>query len=193
MREYQKSLETLKKPINVPYEVETEKVGGLFSKETQETGNMIIKQDDFYKFDEKVKAAKTIADDYERIKSGEKIKGLERDYKKTRDNFLETYEMYQSLKKENENLKEENKDLKTTVDAKDRLLAIFKEMMSALLKELQHVLGREKYVERVRGIGQENKMVTDIFRSIDKRDNPEYYSEKREQKNNQNRGRGMSR
>ena len=72
---------------------------------------MIIKQNDFYKFDEKVKAAKTITDDYERIKSGEKIKELERDYKKTRDNFLETYEMYQGLKKENENLNEENKDL----------------------------------------------------------------------------------
>src|SRR5699024_9097909 len=91
----QKSLNTLKTPINIPYELETEKVGGLFSKETQETGNMIIKQDDFYKFDEKVKAAKTITDDYERIKSGETIKELERDYKKTRDNYLETYEMYQ--------------------------------------------------------------------------------------------------
>ncbi|MDK4116980.1 plasmid recombination protein, partial [Staphylococcus pseudintermedius] len=95
MQEYQKSLNTLKTPINIPYELEKEKVGGLFSKETQETGNMIIHQDDFYKFDEKVKAAKTITNDYERIKSGEKIKGLERDYKKTRDNFLETYEMYQ--------------------------------------------------------------------------------------------------
>nr|WP_172685972.1 MobV family relaxase [Staphylococcus hyicus]AKI06742.1 Pre/Mob [Staphylococcus hyicus] len=193
MQEYQKSLNTLKKPINVPYEQETEKVGGLFSKETQETGNMIIHQDDFYKFDEKVKAAKTIIDDYERIKSGEKIKGLERDYKKTRDNFLETYEMYQDLKKENENLKEENKDLKTKVNAKDKLLALFKEMMSALLKELQHALGREKYVERVRGIGKDNEMVTDIFRSIDKRDNPQHYPEEREQKNNQERGRGMSR
>ena len=47
MQEYQKSLNTLKTPINIPYELETEKVGGLFSKETQETGNMIIKQDDF--------------------------------------------------------------------------------------------------------------------------------------------------
>src|SRR5699024_9521270 len=44
MQEYQKSLNTLKTPINIPYEIETEKVGGLFSKETQETSNMIIKQ-----------------------------------------------------------------------------------------------------------------------------------------------------
>src|SRR5699024_10331509 len=32
MQEYQKSLNTLKTPINIPYELETEKVGGLFSK-----------------------------------------------------------------------------------------------------------------------------------------------------------------
>src|SRR5699024_521810 len=74
MQEYQKSLNTLKTPINIPYELETEKVGGLFSKETQETGNMIIKQDDFYNLMKKVKEAKTITDDYERIKSGEEIK-----------------------------------------------------------------------------------------------------------------------
>ncbi|RIO74180.1 MobV family relaxase, partial [Staphylococcus gallinarum] len=193
MQEYQRSLNTLKTPINIPYELETEKVGGLFSKETQETGNMIIKQDDFYKFDEKVKAAKTITDDYERIKSGERIKELERDYKKTRDIFLETYEMYQGLKKENENLNEENKDLKNKINLKDDYLKLFKEMIATLLNELQHVLGREKYVERVRGIGKDNKLVMDIFRSIDKRDNPEFYSEEREQKNNQDRGRGMSR
>jgi hypothetical protein len=193
MQEYQKSLNTLKTPINIPYELETEKVGGLFSKETQETGNMIIKQDDFYKFDEKVKAAKIITDDYERIKSGEKIKGLERDYKKTRDNFLETYEMYQGLKKENENLNEENKDLKNKINLKDDYLKLFKEMIAALLNELQHALGREKYVERVRDIGKGNKLVMDIFRSVDKRENPEHYSEKREQKSETKRNRGMSR
>ncbi|MGW7887603.1 MobV family relaxase [Staphylococcus xylosus] len=193
MQEYQKSLNTLKTPINIPYELETEKIGGLFSKETQETGNMIIKQDDFYKFDEKVKAAKTITDDYERIKSGEKIKELERDYKKTRDNFLETYEMYQGLKKENENLNEENKDLKNKINLKDDYLKLFKEMIAALLNELQHALGREKYVERVRDIGKGNKLVMDIFRSVDKRENSEHYSEKREQKSETKRNRGMSR
>src|SRR5699024_12808830 len=74
MQEYQKSLNTLKTPINIPYELDTENVGGLFSKETQETGNMIIKQDDFYIFDEKVKAAKTITDDHDLIRSGERLK-----------------------------------------------------------------------------------------------------------------------
>ncbi|SUQ38510.1 plasmid recombination enzyme type 3 (Plasmid recombinase)(Mobilization protein) [Staphylococcus gallinarum] len=42
IEQYQKSLETLKKPLNVQYEHETEKVGGLFNKEIQETGNVVI-------------------------------------------------------------------------------------------------------------------------------------------------------
>src|SRR5699024_10096502 len=100
MQENQKSLNTLKTQINIPNDLETEKVGGLISKEIREIINMNINKDDFEKFDEKVKEDKTITDDYERIKSGEKIKELERDYKKTRENFLETYEMYQGLKKE---------------------------------------------------------------------------------------------
>jgi hypothetical protein len=32
------------------YEHETEKVGGLFSKEIQETGNVVISQEDFNNF-----------------------------------------------------------------------------------------------------------------------------------------------
>ncbi|MCK8688420.1 plasmid recombination protein, partial [Pseudomonas umsongensis] len=65
MQEYQKSLNTLKQPVSVPYELETEKVGGLFNKEQQETGNVVVDKDEFMKYTEKVKAAKTITDDYE--------------------------------------------------------------------------------------------------------------------------------
>ncbi|RTX81332.1 plasmid recombination enzyme, partial [Staphylococcus gallinarum] len=46
IEQYQKSLETLKKPLNVKYEHETEKVGGLFNKEIQETGNVVISQEE---------------------------------------------------------------------------------------------------------------------------------------------------
>ncbi|MEJ7243141.1 plasmid recombination enzyme, partial [Staphylococcus caprae] len=47
MEQYQNALDVLKKPINVPYELETEKVGGLFNKETQETGNVVIDKNEF--------------------------------------------------------------------------------------------------------------------------------------------------
>src|SRR5699024_3136308 len=58
MQEDRSSVSTLKAPIHRHVEHEQEKVGGLFSIETQETGNMIIKGAEFYKFDEKVKGAK---------------------------------------------------------------------------------------------------------------------------------------
>src|SRR5699024_12879134 len=63
MQEYQKSLNTLKKPINVPYEQETENVGGLFSKEIQETGNVVISQKDFNEFQKQIKAAQDISEE----------------------------------------------------------------------------------------------------------------------------------
>ncbi|MBA4483679.1 MobV family relaxase, partial [Staphylococcus aureus] len=60
IEEYQKSLETLKKPLNVQYEHETEKVGGLFNKEIQETGNVVISQEEFNDFQKQIQAAQTI-------------------------------------------------------------------------------------------------------------------------------------
>ncbi|TBW79534.1 recombinase [Staphylococcus epidermidis] len=49
---YLKLLETLRKPLNVLYKVETEKVGGLFDKELQETANVVINKDEFNQFQE---------------------------------------------------------------------------------------------------------------------------------------------
>ncbi|MEJ7534987.1 MobV family relaxase, partial [Staphylococcus hominis] len=54
LQEYQKALDTLKTPLNVPYELEKEKVGGLFNKELQETGNVVISHDDFMQFQEQI-------------------------------------------------------------------------------------------------------------------------------------------
>ncbi|MDG0826459.1 plasmid recombination protein [Staphylococcus equorum] len=194
MQEYQKSLNTLKTPINIPYELETEKVGGLFSKETQETGNMVIHQDDFYKFDEKVKAAKTITDDYERIKSGDKLKELEKEYKQTRDNFLKTYEMYQDLKQENLGLKEENKEIQDDLDNTNNLLYHCKIAISKLLEELNRMFERTEFVDKIRGLGKDNDKVMNVMRIIDKENNPQHYQEqKQEQKQEPKRNKGMTR
>ncbi len=40
------------------------KVGGLFSKEIQETGNVVISQKDFNEFQKQIKAAQDISEDY---------------------------------------------------------------------------------------------------------------------------------
>lgn len=190
MQEYQKSLNTLETPINIPYELETEKVGGLFSKETQETGNMVIHQDDFYKFDEKVKAAKTITDDYERIKSGDKLKELEKEYKQTRDNFLKTYEMYQDLKQENLGLKEENKEIQDDLDNTNNLLYHCKIAISKLLEELNRMFERTEFVDKIRGLGKDDDKVMNVMRIIDKENNPQHYQE---QKQEPKRNKGMTR
>ena len=97
VREYQKSLNALKKPINVQYEKETKTVGGLFNKETQETGNVVIRQEDFNAFQKQIEAAQSITDDYEYIKSDKALNDL-----KSENN---------ELKQENENLRNDKSEL----------------------------------------------------------------------------------
>ncbi|WP_228482895.1 MobV family relaxase, partial [Staphylococcus saprophyticus] len=89
MQEYQKSLNTLKKPINIPYEQETEKVGGLFSKEIQETGNVVISQEDFNEFQKQIKAAQDISEDYKFVKSGKALKQANQKYMDKDDELVE--------------------------------------------------------------------------------------------------------
>ena len=88
-REYQKALETLKKPINVSYELETEKVGGFFNKEVQETGNVVISQKEFDDFKNQIKSAQNITEDYELIKSGETLQQANQKYMDKDDELVE--------------------------------------------------------------------------------------------------------
>src|SRR5699024_4415437 len=79
----------LKKPINVPYEQETEKVGGLFSKEIKDTGNVVISQEDFNEFQKQIKAAQDISEDYEFVKSGKALKQANQKYMDKDDELVE--------------------------------------------------------------------------------------------------------
>src|SRR5699024_12445371 len=81
----QKTINTLKKDINVPYEQETEKVSGLFSKEIQETGNVVISQKDFNEFQKQIKAAQDISEDYEYIKSGRALDDKDKEIREKDD------------------------------------------------------------------------------------------------------------
>ncbi|MCG7340319.1 hypothetical protein MHZ36_13590 [Staphylococcus sp. ACRSN] len=67
------------------------------------------------------------------------------------------------------------------------------EIISKLLKEIERLLGREQFVERVRGLGKDNELMMNIMRNIDKRDNPQHYPEEQEQKHEKKNNRGMSR
>src|SRR5699024_12760840 len=85
IQEYQKTLNTIKKTINVTYEQETEKVGDLYSKEIQETGNVVISQKDFNEFQKQIKAAQDISEDYEYIKSGRALDDKDKEIREKDD------------------------------------------------------------------------------------------------------------
>ena len=186
MQEYQKSLETLKKPINVPYELETEKVGGLFNKEVQETGNVVISQEDFNAFQKQIEAAQLIKDDYEYIKSDKALNDLKNENSRLKE---ENKSAFETLTKANEVLEKRNKQ----IEKSNKILVVAREIISKLLKEIERLLGREQFVERVRGLGKDNEPMMNIMRNIDKRDNPQYYPEEQEQKHEKKNNRGMSR
>ena len=142
MQEYQKSLNTLKKPINVPYEQETEKVGGLFSKEIQETGNVVISQKDFNEFQKQIKAAQDISEDYEYIKSGRALDDKDKEIREKDDLLNKAVECIENIDDNFNRLYEMAKPFKENVEIVLKLLKI-------LLKELERVLWRNTFAERV--------------------------------------------
>ncbi|HDC7619533.1 TPA: plasmid recombination protein [Staphylococcus aureus] len=187
MQEYQKSLNTLKKPINVPYEQETEKVGGLFSKEIQETGNVVISQKDFNEFQKQIKAAQDISEDYEYIKSGRALDDKDKEIREKDDLLNKAVERIENADDNFNQLYENAKPLKENIEIALKLLKI-------LLKELERVLGRNTFAERVNNLTEDEPKLNGLAGNLDKKMNPELYSEQeqqQEQQKNQKRDRGM--
>lgn len=176
IEEYQKSLETLKKPLNVQYEHETEKVGGLFNKEIQETGNVVISQEDFNTFQKQIEAAQTITEDYERIKSGKALNELKNENKKLRQENNKFAEGYEKLKdifdKQHEYLKQ--------------AYALI-ESIKEIFRKWEQLLGRDKYIKMINVLTQDDSQRKNGFMAIDKQIHPEKYQE---EKNTQKRDRG---
>ena len=187
IQEYQKSLNTLKKPINVPYELEMEKVGGLFNKEVQETGNVVISQEDFNAFQKQIEAAQSITDDYEYIRSDKALNEL-----KNENN---------ELRRENDNLSNQLKEIQniakkqqTQIKESNKVLEVIKEF----LKKLEQAIGRKTYINLMNDVTKDNKEMKTVVKGIDKQINPEKYQEQKqeeqqEQKNEQKHNRGMRR
>lgn len=181
LQEYQKALDTLKTPLNVPYELEKEKVGGLFNKELQETGNVVISHDDFMQFQEQIKAAQLITDDYEYIKSGKALRDKD-------EQIQEKQEQFDELMKSAEKLKKNYKVMEEFTDNMKKAM----ELIKLLLKELERLLGRDAYAERINELTEDNSDTRKLASSIDRLMNPEYYPEEQKEEQQQ-RHRGMSR
>ncbi|MDT0670565.1 MobV family relaxase [Mammaliicoccus sciuri] len=189
INDYQKSLETLRKPLNVPYEVETEKVGGLFNKELQETGNVVISKDEFNQFQEQIKAAQRIMEDYEYIKSGSALEDKDKKINEQDDLLNKAVERIENADDNFNRLYEMAKPLKENIEIALRLLKI-------LLKELEQVLGRNTFAERVNKLTEDEPKLNGLAVHLDKQMNPELYPEReqeqqQEQNKNQKRDRGM--
>ncbi|HCX2646523.1 TPA: plasmid recombination protein [Staphylococcus aureus] len=180
VREYQKSLNALKKPINVPYEKETKTVGGLFNKETQETGNVVIRQEDFNAFQKQIEAAQTITDDYEYIKSDKALNDL-----KSENN---------ELKQENENLRNDKSELRRHFKkehAQNKHLKDLINYLRRLLEKLEKTLGRKNYIDLINGMTENNDKDRKIALTFDKEMHPEKYQEQEQQEEvKKDRGRG---
>ena len=180
MQEYQKSLNALKKPINVPYEKETKTVGGLFNKETQETGNVVIRQEDFNAFQKQIEAAQSITDDYEYIKSDKALNDL-----KSENN---------ELKQENENLRNDKSELRRHFKkehAQNKHLKDLINYLRRLLEKLEKTLGRKNYIDLINGMTENNDKDRKIALTFDKEMHPEKYQEQEQQEEvKKDRGRG---
>ena len=180
VREYQKSLNALKKPINVPYEKETKTVGGLFNKETQETGNVVIRQEDFNAFQKQIEAAQSITDDYEYIKSDKALNDL-----KSENN---------ELKQENENLRNDKSELRRHLKkehAQNKHLKDLINYLRRLLEKLEKTLGRKNYIDLINGMTENNDKDRKIALTFDKEMHSEKYQEQEQQEEvKKDRGRG---
>ncbi|HDZ8679411.1 TPA: plasmid recombination protein [Staphylococcus aureus] len=179
IEEYQKSLETLKKPLNVKYEHETEKVGGLFNKEIQETGNVVLSQEEFNNFQKQIQAAQMITEDYEHIKSGKALNELKNENKKLRQENNKFAEGYKKLRDICDKQREYIKYANTLIEA-----------IKEIFRRWEEVLGREKYMKGINALTQDNTQRKNGFMAIDRQIHPEKYEEKKkEQKRDRGRGR----
>ncbi|MBW3852542.1 plasmid recombination enzyme [Staphylococcus aureus] len=167
IEQYQKSLETLKKPLNVKYEHETEKVGGLFNKEIQKTGNVVISQEDFNAFQKQIEAAQLIKDDYEYIKSDKALNDLKNENNKLRE---QNKDLSETLSRANEFIKDRKKDL-------DNALNVIK-VIREIFEKLEQVLGRNKYQHLMNDVSRDNGRMIKTIQMFDKQIHPEEYQEK---------------
>ena len=145
IEQYQKSLETLKKPLNVKYEHETEKVGGLFNKEIQKTGNVVISQEDFNEFQKQIKAAQDISEDYEFVKSGKALKQANQKYMDKDDELVELGVKHEDLIYEFNDLADGYNKLLKENERKDEALKESFKFMHNVFKMIKGIVTENIY------------------------------------------------
>ncbi|HDJ3422285.1 TPA: plasmid recombination enzyme, partial [Staphylococcus aureus] len=150
-------------------------------------GNVVISQKDFNEFQKQIKAAQDISEDYEYIKSGRALDDKDKEIREKDDLLNKAVERIENADDNFNQLYENAKPLKENIEIALKLLKI-------LLKELERVLGRNTFAERVNKLTEDEPKLNGLAGNLDKKMNPELYSEQeqqQEQQKNQKRDRGM--
>lgn len=145
MEKYQNALNVLKKPLNVPYELEKEKVGGLFSRETQETGNVVIDKNEFEALQEQVTASQLIIKDYEYIKEGLALKEAKQRCKQLDSELREEHLKNEELVDDYNNLADSYNDLLEQNKEKDKALNQSYNLFNNVFRLIKGVMKEEAY------------------------------------------------
>ncbi|MGT3770157.1 MobV family relaxase (plasmid) [Staphylococcus aureus] len=145
MEKYQNALNVLKTPLNIPYKIETEKVGGLFSKETQETGNVVIDKNEFESLQEQVTASQLIIKDYEYIKEGLALKEAKQRCKHLDSELREEHLKNEELVDDYNNLADSYNDLLEQNKEKDKALNQSYNLFNNVFRLIKGVMKEEAY------------------------------------------------
>ncbi|MCC1106398.1 plasmid recombination protein [Staphylococcus aureus] len=145
IQNYQKSLDMLKKPLSVIYEIETKNIGGWFHKEKQETGNIVITKTDFEKYTKQIKAAQMILDDYEWIKSVKSLKKAEKQNESLVNELTSVHMENEKLVEEFNDLAQRYNYLLSENEKKDKELNYTLKLFNQVFKIIKSMMKEERY------------------------------------------------
>lgn len=175
LEEYEKLVKVLKEPIKVPYEVEKKQVGGLFNKSYEETGNVVIKQEDYQVFEKQIKASRDILDRFEYLNSGNALNRLN------------------ELDKENEKLKEENKEITSKLNKLASHTEKILEIIKLLMLEIEKHLGRKGMRSILEPVMNHSQYYENVILKSDMKNHPERYKKIEESKQEVKKDKGIQR
>ncbi|WP_064496355.1 MobV family relaxase [Streptococcus pseudopneumoniae] len=147
--EYQKSLDTLKKPLNVQYEYETKEEGGLFNKQEVKTGNVVLTQEDFDDLLRQSKSANHILNHYEDLNNGTEIVNLRKDVKDMEESIDNLIEMGKKGDENERKLYKENQSLKDENQKQSEVITKFKDTFHNTMNVFEKLLGKDRFKDSV--------------------------------------------
>lgn len=150
--QYQKSLNTLKKPLNVKYEYETKEEGGFFNKQEVQTGNIVLGQEEFDDLVAQSKAANHILSHYEDLNNGTEITRLRNKVDEmtgTIDRLVDlgtkNDKEQQRLNSENKRLSEDNQLLKNKNEKQSEVINGIKDTFHNTMNFFEKILGKDRF------------------------------------------------